>query len=171
MSEIVGRSVHGIGKCSLRGCSGIFCTYNSRSTLRNREDPVKRVLMSSTAVLVIALGAGLVVGQGGGNPFVDRSDKGETLHVLPTPASIRSPFDTQPTIAPRVPGLSVYGPSYGSGNLVYHSGGAEIAGAGFFAVYWNNKVSDVGGPGVTSLGYSNIQSQLSAFTASFADGM
>src|SRR6266576_855653 len=77
-----------------------------------------------------------IAGQGGGHPFVDHSDNGETIHVLPPAASVRSPHDTQPTIAPNVPGLSVYAPSYGSGHLTWH-GGPQMSGAGFFAVYWN----------------------------------
>ena len=109
-----------------------------------------------------------VMGQGGGNQFVDHSDNGETLHVLPAAASVRSPRDTQPTIAPNVPGLSVYAPSYGSGNLTWH-GGPQMSGAGFFAVYWNSSVANASGKGVTSLGYGTLQAELSDFVKLFAD--
>ncbi len=125
----------------------------------------------ATLVFVVGLAASTrMAGQPGGNPFIDRSDNGETLHVLPPAASIRSPFDTQPTIAPRVPGLSVYPPSYGSGNLSWH-GGAQIAGAGFFAVYWNGSVANATGTGVTSLGYASLQAEISDFSKLFADNL
>src|SRR5262249_56252850 len=101
-------------------------------------------------------------GQHGGNAFVDHSDNGETLHVLPPAASVRSPRDTQPTIAPNVPGLSVYAPAYGSGNLTWH-GGPQMNGAGFFAVYWNSSVTSASGNGVRSLGYSTRQPALVDF--------
>ena len=109
-------------------------------------------------------------GQPGGHPFVDHSDNGETVHVLPGPASVRSPHDTSPTLAPRVPGLSVYAASYGSGQLRNH-GGPQIANAGFFAVYWNGSVANAGGKGITSLGYATLQSQLSDFTRLFSDNI
>jgi len=109
-------------------------------------------------------------GQAGGNPFVDHSDNGETVHVLPTPASIRSPHDTQPTLAPPIPGLSVWSPSYGSGQLLSHGGG-QIASAGFFAVYWNGSVANAGGKGVTSLNYATLQAEISDFTKLFADNL
>ena len=53
-------------------------------------------------VTVAALMAGTSIsfGQGHGmNPFFDRSDTGEIVHVLPPEASIHSPHDTQPTFA------------------------------------------------------------------------
>jgi hypothetical protein len=109
-----------------------------------------------------------LAGQGGGNPHIDHSDNGETLHVLPPAASIRSPHDTQPSIAPNVPGLSVYAPSYGSCNLTWH-GGPQMNGAGFFAVYWNSSVAHASGKGVTSLGYGTLQAQISDFVKLFAD--
>jgi hypothetical protein len=128
-------------------------------------------LVSAAAIattLAVLIGSRSVVGQHDANPFRGRSDTGETLHMLPLPASVRSPFDTQPTLAPARPGLSVYAPSYGSGNLVNH-GGHQIPAAGFFAIYWNANVANAGGKGVTSLGYTNIQAEISAFTAAFAD--
>jgi len=124
---------------------------------------------SLTFVLVSCLVATTrIAGQSGGHPFVDHSDNGETVHVLPPAASVRSPHDTQPTIAPRIPGLSVYAPSYGSGNLSWH-GGPQISGAGFFAVYWNASVANASGSGVTSFGYSSLQAEITDFVKVFAD--
>jgi hypothetical protein len=71
-------------------------------------------LVSAAAIattLAVLIGSRSVVGQHDANPFRGRSDTGETLHMLPLPASVRSPFDTQPTLAPARPGLSVYAPS------------------------------------------------------------
>jgi hypothetical protein len=91
-----------------------------------------------------------------GNPFIDHSDNGETIHVLPTPASIRSPRDTQPTTAPPRKGTAVYPASYGSGNLIDH-GGLEIGNAGFQAIYWNSSVAN------------SVSTQIGAFVSAFAD--
>src|SRR5512140_1003543 len=93
------------------------------------------------AIASVAVTGRLVIGQGNGNPFVDHSDTGETVHVLPGPASLRSPRDTQPTVAPPQQGTAVYPPSYGSSNLIDH-GGLEIANAGFWAIYWNGNVAN-----------------------------
>ena len=128
-------------------------------------------LYGATFVFVAGLAASAgLSGQGGGNPFIDHSDNGETVHVLPPPASIRSPHDTAPTFAPAVPGLSVYAASYGSGQLLNH-GGHQIPGTGFFAIYWNGSVANAGGSGITSLGYATLQSQISDFSRLFADNL
>jgi len=97
--------------------------------------------------------------------FLDRGDTGDTMHVLPTPASVRSPRDTQPTDAPVANGTAVYPPSYGSGNLLYH-GGRIIANAGFYAIYWNSSVAL---STATSLKYTDIQGQIQAFVTNFPD--
>lgn len=102
---------------------------------------MKRIVFA-IAIATVAAGGSQLYGQRGGNPFVDHSDTGETVHVLPAPASVRSPHDTQPTDASSR--LTVYPPSYGSGNLVDH-GGHEIPSAGFYAIYWNSTVADSGG--------------------------
>jgi len=91
-----------------------------------------------------------------GNPFIDHSDNGETIHVLPTPASIRSPRDTQPTTAPPQKGTAVYPASYGSGNLIDH-GGMEIPNAGFQAIYWNKSAAN------------STSTKIDAFVSAFAD--
>jgi hypothetical protein len=98
------------------------------------------------------------------NPFRDHSDTGETVHVLPAPASVRSPRDTNPTDAPVTNRLSVYPASYGSGNLINH-GGKIISSAQFYAVYWNPSVAN---STATSLGYSSIRAQITNFVSSFS---
>jgi hypothetical protein len=103
-------------------------------------------------------------GQGGGNPFIDHSDTGDTIHVLPAPASIRSPRDTQPTDAPPRSGVSVFPASYGSGNLINH-GGREIPFAGFYAIYWNSTVAASTG----SQGQQNLQTQVQNFVKGFSN--
>jgi hypothetical protein len=104
------------------------------------------------------------------SPSVDHSDTGETVHVLPPQAAAHSPHDTQPTFAPVQPGLSVFPPSYGSGNLANH-GGSQISNAGFFAIYWNRSVANASGSGITSLNYPTLQAQISAFTSLFSDNL
>src|SRR5207247_787510 len=99
------------------------------------------------------------------NPFEDRSDTGEKIKVLPTPASIHSPADTQPTEAPAHKGTAVYPASYGSGNLIDH-GGLEIPNASYLPVYYNASVAN---STATSLGYSRVQDQIGAFVDAFAD--
>lgn len=119
-----------------------------------------------TAALAIVVGSAVyTAAKEGGNPFIDHADTGELIHVLPTPASIRSPRDTQPTEAPPANGTAVYAASYGSGKLVDH-GGHEIANAGFTGIYWNTKVSD---SQQTSLGYGTIKDQIQAFVSDFPD--
>jgi hypothetical protein len=125
---------------------------------------------STFVVLVFALVVSTLVygsAQGRGNPFVDHADTGETIHILPTPASIKSPRDTRPTDAPPANGTAVYAASYGSGNLIDH-GGEQMSGAGFLAIYWNTAVSD---SSQTSLGYGTIREQINAFAGVFADNV
>ena len=90
------------------------------------------------------------------NPFVDRADTGELIHVLPTPASIHSPRDTQATDAPVANGTAVYPASYGSGKLQYH-GGRIMSSASYYAVYWNASVAMA------------VQDRIQAFVTNFAD--
>jgi len=118
------------------------------------------------AIAVCAAGVATVNGQGGGNPFIDHSDTGETVHILPAPASLHSPHATNPTDAPSHQGLAVYPASYGSGNLVNH-GGHQIPNAGFFAIYYNNGVAS--SPG--SQGYGTLRSEVAAFAQMFSDGV
>lgn len=121
-------------------------------------------LVASCAGLFLA--SWLVFGQARHNPFEDRSDTGETVKVLPTPASIRSPHDTQPSDAPVHRGTSVYPASYGSGNLLYHNG-RIMANPRYYAIYWNGAVANSTS---TSLGYATISAQVASFAASFAKG-
>ena len=105
-------------------------------------------------------------GEAGAHPFWDRSDTGEIVHVLPGPASIRSPRDTQPTFAPPQSGASVYPASYGSGNLLYH-GGNVMKTPAYYAIYWNSAVAN---STATSLSYPTIHDQITAFIGTFFTG-
>lgn len=97
------------------------------------------------------------------NPFQVKSDTGETVHVLPTPAAVHSPRDTGPTFAPPSQETRVYAPSYGSGQLVNH-GGQVIGNAGFWAIYWNSSVANAT---QTTAPYTALRSQVDAFVNSF----
>lgn len=119
------------------------------------------------AVIVAFVSAPRTDAQHSPNPFIDHSDNGETIHVLPTPASLHSPRDTQPSDAPARNGLAVFPASYGSGNLIDH-GGPEMTNAQFRAIYWNASVAN---STATSLGYATIKDQVNAFVNVFADNM
>jgi hypothetical protein len=121
-------------------------------------------VVASLAALAL-LGAPPHVSAQGKSPFVDYSDTGETVHVLPTPASIHSPRDTGPTMAPPSSQTTAYPPSYGSGALVNH-GGPVMSNAGFWALYWNSSVAN---STQTSLGYKTLAEQMDAFLASFGN--
>jgi hypothetical protein len=119
-------------------------------------------VVASLAALTL-LGAPPHVSAQGRSPFVDHSDTGETVHVLPAPAAIHSPRDTGPTMAPPANELRVYPASYGSGDLRYHVG-PVMSNAGFWALYWNNSVAN---STQTSPGYTTLIKQMDAFLASF----
>jgi hypothetical protein len=132
--------------------------------------------MSKTSLLKICTWGGVAVlvasvaviragAQNPHDPFFDYGDRGETIHVLPAPAAIHNPRDTQPTDAPLVSGLQVYPSSYGSGNLSDH-GGPEISSAQFRAIYWNASVAN---STATSLGYPTISDQINGFINAFAN--
>lgn len=123
---------------------------------------MKRLAYAIVIITVLA-GGRLALGQGGGNPFIDHSDTGETVHVLPPPAAVRSPRDTQPTDAPRQPEIGVYSASYGSGNLINH-GGPQISSAGFYAIYYNAAVAASAG----TQGNADLQTEVRNFVAGFA---
>jgi len=74
--------------------------------LRRRMNRLSTSLVSASLIAAgwMALGSA----QGREDPFFDRADTGEILHVLPTPASIRPPKETQPTDAPPARGTAVY---------------------------------------------------------------
>jgi len=124
---------------------------------------MKRIALAA-AIAALLAGSHVMFGQERMDPFFDRADSGERIHVLPPPAAIRVPHDWMPTFAPASNGLAVYGASYGSGNLVNH-GGLEIPNAGFWAIYWN---SSVAGSTATSDG-KTLQAEIDAFVTSFAD--
>jgi hypothetical protein len=123
-----------------------------------------RRFVFACAIASVVAGGGIMSGQGGGNPFIDHSDTGETVHVLPAPASIHSPHDTQPTDAPAHRGLSVFPASYGSGNLLNH-GGHEIPIAGFFPIYWNAAVANSAG----SQNQLNLRTEVQNFVGAFSN--
>jgi hypothetical protein len=114
-------------------------------------------------------GQGQGQGQGQGNgpadPFHDKNEKGETVKILPAPAAIHSHNSDVPTDAPPSDQLSLYSTSYGSGLLIDH-GGMEIPNASFQPVYWNATVAK---STATSLGYSSLSAQISAFVTAFSD--
>jgi hypothetical protein len=107
----------------------------------------------------------------GQNPFRARADTGEIVHVLPTPASVHSPRDTGPTMAPVANETKVYAASYGSGTLVHH-GGPVMTNAGFWALYWNSTVADATDTSFikgTGTRYASLREQMDAFLVSFGN--
>jgi len=125
---------------------------------------MKRAVFACAIASLVVTGGRLTLGQGGGNPFIDHSDTGETIHVLPVPAAIHSPHDTQPTDAPVHRGASVFPASYGSGKLVNH-GGHEIPFAVFYPIYWNGTVANSSG----SQGQPNLRTQVQNFVSAFSN--
>ncbi len=123
-----------------------------------------KTVVALTAVLM--LGAPLHGSAQSRNPFVEHSDTGETVHVLPTPAAVRSPRDTAPTMAPAGAGPTVYAGSYGSGALVNHHG-PVISNAGFLALYWNDTAANARPSGSSN---PTLLAQIDAFIASFGSG-
>ena len=109
----------------------------------------------------------------GQNPFVGQSDTGEIVHVLPTPASVRSPRDTGPTMAPPANETRVYLSSYGSGDLRYHGGPVMDTGkVGFWAVYWNSTVAGATQTSIEKLtgkNYPTLQAQMTDFIKMFGN--
>lgn len=99
------------------------------------------------------------------DPFFDTNDKGETVHVLPAPETLRQARGGGlPTFAPPRNTTTVYQASYGSGNLIDH-GGLEIANAGFFAIYWNSSVAD----STQTAAGATIENEINAFINAFPD--
>ena len=117
------------------------------------------------AALVACVAVARTGAQPGQDPFIDHSDNGETIHVLPAQAAIHNPHDTQPTDAPVVNGTAVYPASFGSGTLTDH-GGPEISNAQFRAIYWNASVANAT---ATSLGYATVSAQIDGFINVFSD--
>jgi hypothetical protein len=113
--------------------------------------------LAVAAIAVVASMRGLA--QPPDDPFHDRSDTGQIVHVLPSPAQLHNPHFAAPTDAPVANGTAVYPASYGLGNLTDH-GGPEISNAQFRAIFWNSSVAN---STATSLGYSTISSQINAF--------
>lgn len=95
------------------------------------------------------------------NPFQARSDNGELVHILPTPAAVNAP--PQMVNAPPSNGATVYRASYGIGSLRNH-GGPEIPNAAFRAVYWNSMLA--GTANTTAPIAQQINSFINAFSGS-----
>ena len=134
--------------------------------MKKRLKPRARIVTFSALSTLVLLGPGHAASQGR-NPFVGRSDTGEIVHVLPTPASVHSPRDTGPTLAPPANETKVYAASYGSGPLRFHGGPVmDTDNVGFWAVYWNSSVADATH---TSGGYATLSAQMDAFITSFGN--
>jgi hypothetical protein len=121
---------------------------------------MKRLFFGFTIAVLIA-GSQALRGEQSRNPFIDHSDTGETVHVLPAPAAVHSPHATQPTDAPASQGLAVYPYSYGSGTLINH-GGPQISLAGFYAIYWNSAVAS------STINGKTLETTVNAFVNSFS---
>jgi hypothetical protein len=126
---------------------------------------LRRVLgWGGCAALVACVSIARIGAQDPGDPFHDHGDKGELIHVLPTPALAHGAHsDDQAIVAPVHVGTAVYPASYGAGNLTDHSG-PEIAGASFRAIYWNASVAS---SNATSQGYGAISTQIDQFINSY----
>jgi hypothetical protein len=125
----------------------------------------------ATPIAVVLLGPPGHAAAQGQNPFVARADTGEIVHVLPAPASVHSPRDTGPTMAPPGNEAAVYPASYGSGPLVNH-GGPVMTNAGFWAFYWNSSVANATQTSINQLTgtkYASLREQMDAFLASFGN--
>jgi hypothetical protein len=120
---------------------------------------MRRVTAGSLFVAIAMLGtAALAVGQGRGNQFIDHSDNGDTIHVLPPHAALHNPNDDHPTDAPPHAGYAVYPPSYGSGVLGYH-GGPTLGNASFQAIYWNSTLA------------ASIRTSIDGFVNTYSDNL
>src|SRR5262249_44938819 len=134
----------------------LFCLSGP---LPRRKTRMKRVVIGVVFVAVTMFGtATLVLGERQGNPFVDHSDNGETIHVLPPHAALHNPNADNPTDAPPHAGYAVYASSYGSGPLMFH-GGPTMGDASFQAIYWNSKLA------------TSIQGSIDAFVSTYSDNL
>jgi hypothetical protein len=132
-----------------------------------------RRLLVSFALIAFLVAGRIVIGQerdqnhDRDDPFFDRSDRGETIHVFPgheaaAGRSVHGPY----SFAPPSRRTAVYPASYGSGTLTNH-GGPQIAGAGFEAIYWNSQASNAT---QTSLGFTALKDEINSFIVNFSDG-
>src|SRR5258706_1973516 len=91
--------------------------------------------------------------------FHVKGDQGETVHVLPGPASARNPHFPQPSDH-QPSGFATkftFTPTYHA-PLTWH-GSSVISGVGVKNIFWNSSAANAAG----TLGYSTMQSQMSAF--------
>jgi hypothetical protein len=136
-----------------------------------RLSALARIMTFGAVVTLVLLGPPRHAASQARNPFVDHSDTGEIVHVLPTPASVHSPRDTGPTMAPPANETKVYLASYGSGLLVNH-GGTVMTNAGFWALYWNSSVANstqTSKNQSTGSNYASLREQMDAFLTSFGN--
>jgi len=98
--------------------------------------------------------------------FIEKSDDGEEFSVLPSPDTLAGVRDPKNMFAKPNSSASVFAASYGSGNVTYH-GGRVMSNPNYFTVYYNTAVAN---STATSLGYSNIQNQISSFVNTFLVG-
>jgi hypothetical protein len=125
----------------------------------NKGVYMKRVPLGFLFVATVFVGTtALVAGDGRGNPFVDHSENGETIRVLPPHAALHNPNEDHPTDAAPHAGYAVYAASYGSGPLRHH-GGPTMSNASFQAIYWNSNLA------------AGIQGGIDAFVSSFSDNL
>jgi hypothetical protein len=141
--------------------------------MNKRPSALARIMTVASLTGLILLGSPRHSASQGRNPFVDRSDTGEIVHVLPTPASIHSPHDTGPTIAPPANEAKAYPASYGTGLLLSNHGGPVIGNAGFWALYWNSSVATATQTSInqlTNAKYASLREQMDAFLINFGTG-
>jgi hypothetical protein len=136
-------------------------------------------LVGSTAVFAQNPGNGNDNGKGNG-PAEDgiwriKGDDGETVKVLPTPASAKAHENhgDGEEIPMAINGYSVFGSSYGSnpGSLQNH-GGYVISNASFFAVYYNSSSAATLQSGINSFvnNFSNSDPGMKVVTQYSANG-
>jgi hypothetical protein len=139
--------------------------------MKRRLSPLARLMTFASPIVLVLLGPPSDTAAQGQNPFVAQADTGEIVHVLPAPASVHSPRDTGPTMAPVSSELRVYLPSYGSGSFVNH-GGPVMTNAGFWALYWNSSVANSTQTSMnqsTGTKYASLREQMDAFLVSFGN--
>jgi hypothetical protein len=87
---------------------------------------------AGAAVLIAGVSIARIGAQDPDDPFHDHGDKGETIHVLPTPALAHrvSHDGEQEIFAPVHVGTAVFSARYGAGKLKDNHG-PEIANASF----------------------------------------
>jgi len=132
-----------------------------------RSNYLRVLSWGGVAVFVGCVAIARIGAQDPGNPFLDRGDRGELIHVLPAPAALHNanPRFTEPTTAETTGRLTVYPSSNSSGTLIDHHG-PEIPNAAFQAIYYNPSVAN---STATSNG-TTVRSWVDGFANVFSDG-